>query len=69
MPAATARRVYAEGVPPMAGSFLPKGQAELVAGGYRVKGRWPFSRGIHHADWVLVGEPLSPAMNRGPDHG
>jgi indole-3-acetate monooxygenase len=52
LPAATARRIFAEGVPPMAGSFLPKGQAEPVSGGYRVKGRWPFASGIHHADWV-----------------
>jgi alkylation response protein AidB-like acyl-CoA dehydrogenase len=55
LPAATARRIYAKGVPPMAGSFVPKGQAEPVAGGYRVKGRWPFASGIHHADWVMAG--------------
>jgi alkylation response protein AidB-like acyl-CoA dehydrogenase len=55
LPAATARRIYADGVPPMAGSLLPKGQAEPVAGGYRVKGRWPYASGIHHADWVLAG--------------
>jgi alkylation response protein AidB-like acyl-CoA dehydrogenase len=52
LPAATARRIFSAGVPPMAGSFLPKGQAEPVSGGYRVKGRWPFASGIHHADWV-----------------
>jgi len=52
LPAGTARRIVAEGVPPMAGTFLPKGQAEPVSGGYRVKGRWPFASGIHHADWV-----------------
>ena len=55
LPAASARQIYAKGVPPMAGSFFPKGQAEPVAGGYRVKGRWPFASGIHHADWVLAG--------------
>src|SRR5215471_13286138 len=55
LPAAAARRIYAGGVPPMAGSFFPKGQAEPVAGGYRVKGRWPYASGIHHADWVLAG--------------
>jgi alkylation response protein AidB-like acyl-CoA dehydrogenase len=69
LPAATAQRIYADGVPPMAGSFLPKGQAEPVAGGYRVKGRWPYASGIHHADWVLAGafvpsqlEPAGPRL-------
>jgi indole-3-acetate monooxygenase len=52
LPAATARRIYAEGVPPMAGTLLPKGEAESIPGGYRVKGRWPFASGIHHADWI-----------------
>src|SRR5260370_25232388 len=33
LPAATARRIFANGVPPMAGSLLPKGQAEPVVGG------------------------------------
>ena len=59
LPAAATRRIYADGVPPMAGSFLPKGQAEPVAGGYQVKGRWPYASGIHHADWILAGAFVS----------
>ena len=55
LPAATARRIFAKGVPPVAGSLLPKGQGEPVAGGYRVKGRWPFASGIHHADLIGAG--------------
>ncbi len=55
LPAATARRLFADSVPPMAGSLLPKGIAEPVPGGYRVKGRWPYGSGIYHADWVGAG--------------
>jgi indole-3-acetate monooxygenase len=50
----------------MAGSFLPKGQAESVAGGYRVNGRWPFASGIHHADWVLAGAFVPDQPQVGP---
>jgi len=59
LPAATTRRIFAKGVPTVAGSLLPKGQAKPVSGGYRVNGRWPFASGIHHADWVLAGAFLA----------
>src|SRR5271165_4974894 len=36
----------------MAGLVLPKGTAEPVRGGYRVKGRWSYGSGIYHAEWV-----------------
>ncbi len=55
LPATVARRVFANGVPPMAGMIAPKGLADPVAGGYRVTGRWAFGSGIHHADWVIAG--------------
>jgi len=55
LPVASARRLFADRVPPMAGSLLPKGIAEPVPGGYRVKGRWPYGSGIYHADWVSAG--------------
>jgi indole-3-acetate monooxygenase len=55
LPAATARRLFADGVPPMAGTVLPKGTAEPVPGGYRVKGRWHYGSGIDHAEWVGAG--------------
>jgi indole-3-acetate monooxygenase len=58
LPRATTRRIFADGIPPIAASLLPKGRAEPVAGGYRVNGRWPFASGIHHADWVLAGALL-----------
>src|SRR5215472_4892971 len=54
LPAETAQRIFAKGVPPMAGLIAPKGKAEPVDGGYRVTGRWSFGSGIHHADWVIA---------------
>jgi len=55
LPVETAQRIFATGVPPMAGMIGPKGKAEPVGGGYRVTGRWSFGSGIHHADWVIAG--------------
>jgi len=64
LPAASARRLFAERVPPMAGSVLPRGTAEPVAGGYRVKGRWSYGSGIYHAQWVGAGAQVPG--RRGP---
>ncbi|MEV5845427.1 acyl-CoA dehydrogenase family protein [Streptomyces sp. NPDC051985] len=35
------------------GVAAPKGRGEKVDGGYRVTGRWGFSSGCRHADWLL----------------
>jgi alkylation response protein AidB-like acyl-CoA dehydrogenase len=37
----------------IAGSLRPEGQAYPVNGGYRIRGRWDFASGIHHANWLL----------------
>lgn len=34
----------------------PRGKARKVAGGYRLNGFWPFCSGVHHAQWVMLGE-------------
>ncbi len=36
-------------------SYTPRGQIEIAEGGYRVNGRWSFSSGCDHAQWVILG--------------
>jgi alkylation response protein AidB-like acyl-CoA dehydrogenase len=62
LPAATTRRLFANGVPPIAGTTMLGGVAEPAPGGYRVKGRWPYASGIYHADWVAAATMI-PGMS------
>ncbi len=36
-------------------SYAPTGEARRVAGGFRLSGRWGFSSGVDHCDWVILG--------------
>lgn len=55
LPEAGAREVFAPGqpLPVIAGQLSPRGTGTPVDGGYRVTGRWGFSSGILHADWLI----------------
>jgi alkylation response protein AidB-like acyl-CoA dehydrogenase len=56
LPEAGAQRVFTptdDGLPVVAGQLAPRGTGKPVAGGYVVTGRWGFSSGILHADWLL----------------
>lgn len=51
-----AREMYPDLDMVTASSFgKPAGRAERVEGGYRVSGRWRFSSGCHHSDWMVGG--------------
>jgi indole-3-acetate monooxygenase len=65
LPEAGAQRIFAPGDagaasgvagaarPVIAGQLAPRGTGHRVAGGYLVTGRWAFSSGIVHADWLI----------------
>ncbi len=45
-------------------SYMPVGKVRRVDGGYRLSGRWAFSSGSAHCDWVILGAVVPP----GPDN-
>ena len=57
LPEDGARQIFGaagDGVRPViAGQLAPRGTGHAVAGGYLVSGRWGFSSGIVHADWLI----------------
>jgi 3-hydroxy-9,10-secoandrosta-1,3,5(10)-triene-9,17-dione monooxygenase len=42
-------------------SYQPVGQVERVDGGFLLSGRWGFSSGCEHSQWVLLGSFVPPA--------
>ncbi|MEV0764392.1 3-hydroxy-9,10-secoandrosta-1,3,5(10)-triene-9,17-dione monooxygenase oxygenase subunit [Nocardia sp. NPDC050435] len=46
-------------------SYAPTGKLTPVEGGYEVSGRWSFSSGCAHAEWVFLGA-LAPDENGNP---
>lgn len=42
-------------------SYAPVGQVERVDGGYKLSGRWSFSSGCEHCDWVFLGAVIPTA--------
>lgn len=47
-------------------SYMPVGKVKAVEGGYRLSGRWAFSSGSAHCDWVILGAAVPTANGNGP---
>ena len=43
-------------------SYQPVGKVERADGGFYLSGRWGFSSGAEHCDWVLLGAMIPPAQ-------
>jgi 3-hydroxy-9,10-secoandrosta-1,3,5(10)-triene-9,17-dione monooxygenase len=51
----------------VASTYAPVGQVRKVEGGFEVSGRWPYSSGSDHCEWVFLGgveasDPEAPDM-------
>jgi alkylation response protein AidB-like acyl-CoA dehydrogenase len=77
LPEEGARQVFGAGAddtapggvrPVVAGQLAPRGTGHPVRGGYLVSGRWGFSSGIVHADW-LIGAFKPDGEEPGPPDG
>ncbi len=53
-------KLFADGVPLVAGQFAPNGAGVPVEGGYRVTGNYQFGSGLHYAEWVGAGFLVAP---------
>ncbi len=48
-------------------SYAPTGRVERADGGYRLTGRWSFSSGCDHCDWVFLGGFVPVGEGERPD--
>jgi indole-3-acetate monooxygenase len=55
LPDAAVAQMFRNGIPTAAVAVQPTGRATRVAGGYRLRGRWSFTSGINHAEWIVAG--------------
>jgi alkylation response protein AidB-like acyl-CoA dehydrogenase len=68
LPDAGAEIVFKDGrVPTVAGVGGISGTAEVVEGGYKVTGRFPFASGALHAEWLIAGAPVQRVEGEPPE--
>jgi len=49
-----AAQIFGDPRAAVAAHLAPYGKAEMIKGGYRASGRWPFGSGSKHATWFLA---------------
>jgi 3-hydroxy-9,10-secoandrosta-1,3,5(10)-triene-9,17-dione monooxygenase len=47
-------------------SYAPTGKVTRADGGYRISGRWSFSSGCDHCQWIFLGGMVPPATEGAP---
>lgn len=52
----------------IASTYMPVGKVEPVSGGFRLSGRWSFSSGCEHAEWMFLGGMVPPAVGETEPH-
>ncbi len=53
----------------IASSYMPVGRVTPVEGGFKFSGRWAFSSGCDHCEWVFLGGVVPPTeQNPAPDY-
>jgi len=50
----------------IASTYMPKGQVKPAEGGFRFSGRWGFSSGIDHCQWVFLGGLIFDPAGKAP---
>ena len=61
------QEVWAQGPDTLvSSSYQPVGRVDRVESGYRLSGRWGFSSGCDHAQWVLLGALIPPLTSDSP---
>jgi indole-3-acetate monooxygenase len=72
LPPATAREIFAGGIPIIAGQGAANGRAIVDGNGYRVSGRWSYGSGLLHAQYIHTGaivfENGAPRQEPGTGH-
>ncbi|WP_095059601.1 MULTISPECIES: acyl-CoA dehydrogenase family protein [unclassified Pseudomonas] len=69
-PIETQREVWAEDHDALiCSTYMPAARVTVVEGGYRISGRWGFSSGSEHCQWVFLGGILPPDGELAAEHG